>query len=57
MLWIKEVEIVNEFDDLASSRSVHGHHFPNLEMLDMMIASAVKKIIPNSYFRKRVSLE
>ena len=57
MLWIKEVEIVNALDDLTSSRSVHGHHFPNFEMLDMKIALGVKKVIQNSYFRKRVSLD
>ena len=57
MLWIKEVDTVDTIDDLTSSRSVQRHHFPNFEMLDMKIPSALNKIIPNSYFRNRVSLE
>ena len=31
--------------------------FQNLEMQDAMIASALNKIIENSYFKKKVSLE
>ena len=31
--------------------------FPNFEMLDARIASGLNKIIQNSYFKKRVSLE
>ena len=57
MLWIKEVDIVDTFDDPMSSRPVQGHHLPNFEMLDAKIASALNKIIQNSYLRKRVSLE
>ena len=53
MLWIQEVEMVDSVDDLKSSRSTQGHtHFPNSEMLDARIA-----IIPNSQFKKKVSLE
>ena len=37
-----------------SSRSTH---FPNFEMLDARIASALNKIIQNSYFKKKVRLE
>ena len=57
MLWIKEVDTVDTIDDLKSSRSVQRHHFPNFEMLDMKIPSALNKIIKNSFFRNRVSLE
>ena len=32
-------------------------HFPNFEIVDARIASALKKIIMNPYFRKKVSLE
>ena len=32
-------------------------NFPNFEMLDARIASALNKIIQNSYFKKKVSLE
>ena len=40
-----------------SSRSVEGTQFPNFEMLDAKIASALNKIIQNSHFKKKVSLE
>ena len=54
MLWIKEVEMVDSVDDLESSRSIQGHiHFPNFEMLDARIASALNKIIQNSFFKKK----
>ena len=57
MLWIKEVEMVDSFEELKSSRSVCGKNFPNFEMLDAKIASALNKIIQNSQFKKKVSLE
>ena len=58
MLWIKEVEMVDSLEELMkSSRSVSGKNFPNFEMLDARIASARNKIIQNSYFNKKVSLE
>ena len=57
MLWIKEVEMVESLDEFKSSRSVAGKNFPNFEMLDAKIASALKKIIQNSQFKKKVSLD
>ena len=57
MLWIKEVEMVDSLGELKSSRSVCGKDFPNFEMLDVKIASALNKIIQNSQFKKKVSLE
>ena len=57
VLWIKEVEMVESVDDLETSQSIGGHGFPNFEMLDAKIASALKKIITNPFFKKRVSLE
>ena len=52
------MEMVDSMDELKSSRSVAGKNFPNFEMLDAKIASALnKKIIPNSHFKKKVSLE
>ena len=57
MLWIKEVEMVGSLDELKSSRSVYGKNFPIFEMLDAKIASALNKIIQNSQFKKKVSLE
>ena len=58
MLWIKEVEMVDSLEELKSSRSIQGYaHFPNFEMLVAKIASALNKIIQNSQFKKKVSLE
>ena len=57
MLWIEEEEMVDSMDDLKSSRSVAGKKFPNSEMLDAKIASALNKINQNSHFKKKVGLE
>ena len=57
MLWIKEVEMVESVDDLKSSRSVRGTHGPDFEVLDAKIASALNRIIRNTRFKKKVSLE
>ena len=57
MLWIKEVEMVESVDDLKSSRSIRGTHGPNFELLNARIASALNKIIQNTLFKKKVSLE
>ena len=55
MLWIKEVEMVVSLEELKSTRSVCGKNFPNFEMLDAKIASALNKIIQNSQFKKKVT--
>ena len=59
MLWIKEVEIAKSIDGLVTSRSIAGQpSFPDFEMLDVMIASALKKLLnTKSNFWKRVSVE
>ena len=57
MLWIKEVEMVESVDDLKSSCSVRGTHGPDFELLDERFASALNKIIHNTRFKKKVSLE
>ena len=57
MLWIKEVEMVESVDDLKSSCSVRGIRMPNFEVLDAKIASALNRIIHNTRFKKKVSLE
>ena len=57
MLWIKEVEMVDSVDELKSSRSIAGKNSPNFDMLDAKIASALKKVIQNSHFKKKVGLE
>ena len=56
-VWIKEVEMVDSLEEVEFSRSASGKNFPNFEMLDAKIASALNKIIQNSHFKKKVSLE
>ena len=53
MVWIKEVEMVDSLDEMKSWRSVCGKDFPNFEMLDTKIASALNKIIPNCPVQKK----
>ena len=53
----KEVELVDSVDELRSSSSTRGVSMPNFEVLDARIASALNKIIHNSQFKKRISLE
>ena len=55
--WMKEVEMVDSVDDLMSSSSTRGIHMPNFEVLDARIASALNRIIHNSHFKRRISLE
>ena len=57
MQWIKEVELVDSVDDLRSSSSIRGISMPNFEVLDARIASALNKIILNSHFKRKISLE
>ena len=57
MQWIKEVELVYSVDELRSSSSTRGISMPNFEVLDARIASALNKIIHNSQFKRRISLE
>ena len=46
------MEMIDSLDELKSSRSVYGKDFPNFEMLDAKLASAVNKIIQNSQFKE-----
>ena len=55
-MWIKEVEVAKSVDDLMTSRSLKGLAFPNCEMLDAKIASALKRIISDPYFGRRISM-
>ena len=57
MLWIKEVELGDSVDELKTSSSTRGISMPNFEVLDARIASALNKIIHNSNFKRRISLE
>ena len=51
------MEMFESGDDLKSSRSIRGTHGPNFEVLDAGIASALNRIIQNTRFKKKVSLE
>ena len=42
---------------LNHREKLKGTHFPNFEMQDARISSSLNRIIPNSYFKKKVSLE
>ena len=57
MQWIKEVELVDSVDDLKSSCSARGIRMPDFEVLDAKIASALNRIIHNTQFKRRISLE
>ena len=59
MHWIKEVEIARSIDELMTSRSILGRNdFTDYDMLDAMIASALKRLLDKHIrFRKRVSVE
>ena len=55
---INEVEIAKSIDDFLTSRSITGRKdFTDYDMLDAMIASALKKLLTSVHFRSRVSVE
>ena len=51
------MELVDSVDELRSSSSTRGISMPKFEVLDARIASALDKIIHNSQFKRRISLE
>ena len=51
------MELVDSVDELSSSSSTRGISMPNFEVLDARIASALNKIVHNSHFQGRISLE
>ena len=51
------MEMVESVDDLKFSCSVRGIQMPNFEVLDAKIASALNRIIHNTLFKNKVSLE
>ena len=57
MLWIKEVELVDLVNNLKSSLSERGILMKSFEVLDAKIASALNRIILNTRFIRKVSLE
>ena len=52
-----QVEMVDSVDDFKSSSSVRGIRMPDFEVLDARIFPALNRIIHNSHFKRRVSLE
>ena len=59
MYWFKEVEMAKSMDELMTSRPIVGRtDLPDFDMLDAMIASALKRLLnTHVHFRKRVSVE
>ena len=57
MQWIKEVELADSVDELRSSSSIRSIPMLDFEVLDARIASALNKIIHNSHFKRKISLE
>ena len=51
------MELVDSVDELRCSSSFRGISMPNFEVLDAGIASALNKIIHNSHFKRKISLE
>ena len=51
------MELVDSVDDLRSSSSIRSIPMPDFEVLDARIASALNKIIHNSHFKRKISLE
>ena len=51
------MELVDSVDELRSSSSIRGISMPNFEVFDARIASALNKIIHNSHFKRKISLE
>ena len=49
--------MVESVDELRSSSSIRGISMPNFEVLDARIASALNRIIHNTQFKRKVSLE
>ena len=58
MHWIKEVEMAKSIDELVTSRSiVERTGFADYDMLDAVIAPALKRPLASVHFRKIVSVE
>ena len=51
------MEMVESADDLKSSCSIRGIQMPNFEVLDAKIASELNRIIHNTQFKRKVSLD
>ena len=57
MQWIRKVEMFDSVDDSKFLSATRGISMPNFEVLDARIASALNKLIHNSHFKRKISLE
>ena len=57
MLWVKEMDMVESVDDPKTSCFIGGIRTPDFEVFDASIASALNRIIQNTRFKKKVSLD
>ena len=57
MSWIRDLEAAQNIDDLRTSHSITRKPYSNFETLDDKIATALKKILMNTSFKKKVRLE
>ena len=59
MHWINEVDMAKSIDELMTSRSLVGRNdFPDSDMLDAVIASALKRLLDKHiHFRRRVKVQ
>ena len=51
------MELVDSVDEFRSSSSIRGLSMPNFQVLDAKIPSALNRIIHNSHFKRRISLQ
>ena len=56
MLWISEIDSARNMDELRSSNSVYVRTVPDFEVLDLKIASALKKLL-TADFKRRAHME
>ena len=55
MSW--KIEAAQKTNELRTSHSIAGKHYPNFETLDAKIAAGLKNILMNSNFEQKVYLE
>ena len=56
--WIKEIEAAKSLDDLTTSKSITVKDFLDYEVLDLMMASALKRCYnKQTHLRKRISVK
>ena len=53
-MWIRDIGVAQGIDDMRTSHSITEKHYPNFWMLDPKILTAMKKILENFNFKKKV---